>query len=191
MRAIAARLLRAAAAQCDVGAQMPAPRPVSLLRRIDEEQERPAARVLDWPRGFPAALGAHVALSIRESTIAGRGVFAREAVTAGSLVEVAPVLVLRKDDVAASSEGLRYFFQAPDGDSLLCVLGFGMLYNHGGPGANLRYEVRRAPGQGGRAPDAGICVAFEAVRDLGAGEELLIDYSDAWWQQKGLTPTSV
>merc|ERR1712113_701693 len=100
-------------------------------------------------------------------------------------------LVLRKDDVALGSEALNYFFQAPDGDALMCVLGFGMMYNHGsGANANLNYAIRRTKSLSSVDPllrdmdTAKICVVFEAARNIASDEELLINYSETWWQQK-------
>merc|ERR1719277_1639103 len=178
MRAAASRALRAVA---DAVERPPAPArapAVRLLRRVDEEQERASARVLDspWPGGSPAAFGAHVGLDIAASKIeaSGRGVFSRGVVHQGALVEVCPVLTLQKDDVALGSEALNYFFQGPDGDHLLCVLGFGMMYNHAsGSLANLSYSIRRAAPLPNEESSASICVALAASRPIAAGEELL------------------
>lgn len=68
------------------------------------------------------------------------------------------MLSLHRDHISEDCAGMRYFFGGPDGESLLCVLGFGMLYNHGrdpepgrGDGgeraarsANLAYSLREA-----------------------------------------------
>ncbi|CAK0867382.1 unnamed protein product [Prorocentrum cordatum] len=199
MRAAASRALRAVADAVErppVAARAPA---VRLLRRVDElssssaaacwrqvprwrpvrgrapeEQERASARVLDspWPGGSPASFGAHVGLDIAVSKIeaSGRGVFSRGALHQGALVEVCPVLTLQKDDVALGSEALNYFFQGPDGDVLLCVLGFGMMYNHAsGHLANLSYSIRRVAPLPGEESGAGLCVALTAARPVAAG----------------------
>eukprot|EP00929_Paragymnodinium_shiwhaense_P097007 TRINITY_DN58782_c0_g1_i2.p3 TRINITY_DN58782_c0_g1~~TRINITY_DN58782_c0_g1_i2.p3 ORF type:complete len:141 (+),score=32.47 TRINITY_DN58782_c0_g1_i2:381-803(+) len=139
-------------------------------------------------------------MEVRRSPLGGRGVFAKSAIASGDLVEVAPVLAMRRDHIAAECSGMRYFFSSSDGDVLLCVLGWGMLYNHGrtpaetsaGKGselfANLKYSLCIAPENARDDADGGLCVIFEAVRDIQASEELLIDYSERWWQAKGLEP---
>eukprot|EP00439_Symbiodinium_sp_Y106_P086499 s128_g33.t1 len=78
-----------------------------------------------------------------------------------------------------------------DGDILLCVLGFGMLYNHAkllaqASGkqcegtANLSYALRTPPEDARDDGDAGVCVHFAAARAIKEGEELLIDYSERY-----------
>mmetsp|Transcript_34306 Transcript_34306/g.77522 ORF Transcript_34306/g.77522 Transcript_34306/m.77522 type:complete len:225 (-) Transcript_34306:286-960(-) len=184
--------------------------PVRLLTRMDEEEELPCARVLRQASGCGQGLhfGAHAPLRVSTSRLVGdggRGVFAAAPIRAGSLVEVCPVLALRKDHVDVACAGMRYFFGGPEGDMLLCVLGFGMLYNHGKTPvlstatrpnsdtrssleANLAYSLRLPPDDALDSRDGGVCVHFEALRDVKAGEELLIDYSDRWWETKGDRP---
>eukprot|EP00446_Apocalathium_sp_SHHI-4_P090336 CAMPEP_0177447476 /NCGR_PEP_ID=MMETSP0369-20130122/7648_1 /TAXON_ID=447022 ORGANISM="Scrippsiella hangoei-like, Strain SHHI-4" /NCGR_SAMPLE_ID=MMETSP0369 /ASSEMBLY_ACC=CAM_ASM_000364 /LENGTH=254 /DNA_ID=CAMNT_0018919791 /DNA_START=56 /DNA_END=820 /DNA_ORIENTATION=+ len=196
---------------------------VRLLTRMDEDEELPRARVLGQatsleelaarPRPGGGVFGAHVPLYLAASTLlaaeGGRGVFCSERVGAGALVEVCPVLALNRDHVAAECAGMRYFFGGPTGETLLCVLGWGMLYNHGasltangsrgagdGDGggasgkrlANLTFSLREAPEGLRDERDDGVCVRMEAARDIEVGEELLIDYSDRWWEAKGLRP---
>merc|ERR1712203_101140 len=98
---------------------------------------------------------------------------------------VSPVLAMRRDHIASACSGMKYFFGGPDGETLLCVLGWGMLYNHGAtPGkagggadggaaqqqgprcANLVYSLREAPEGPRDDRDGGVCVRFEAARDI-------------------------
>ncbi|CAJ1362987.1 unnamed protein product [Effrenium voratum] len=178
---------------------------VRLLTRMDEGEEVPRMQVHE---GAEAAFGQRLPLALRASKF-GRGVFAEAAAPQDAEVEVCPVLVLRRDHVAPECSGMRYFFSGAHGDDLLCVLGYGMLYNHAptrpsGHGwspeyANLGYAARpnepgaaealhTAPATARDAADGGVCVRFVALRSIEAGEELLIDYSDRWWQSKDEKP---
>merc|ERR1712129_630426 len=113
---------------------------------------------------------------------------------------ICPVLALHRDHVAAECAGMRYFFGGADGETLLCVLGFGMLYNHSKSRprslnkaeedafANVIYSLRVPPEGLRDERDGSVCVRFEAARDIAAGEELLIDYSERWWEAKRERP---
>eukprot|EP00435_Cladocopium_sp_Y103_P028193 s440_g7.t1 len=81
------------------------------------------------------------------------------------------------------------FIGGEHGDVLLCVLGYGMLYNHAkapvSPAqhlskdfANLTYALHASPPHLRDARDGNVCVRFVARRGIEEGEELLIDYSD-------------
>mmetsp|Transcript_14797 Transcript_14797/g.40595 ORF Transcript_14797/g.40595 Transcript_14797/m.40595 type:complete len:248 (-) Transcript_14797:82-825(-) len=78
-------------------------------------------------------------------------------------------------DTAASS---------PD-ETLLLPLGCGLAYNHGGlEGSNVDYEV--CHGGVGTAFE----IVFRATHDVAAGQELLIDYGEDWWRDRGWWPLS-
>mmetsp|Transcript_40319 Transcript_40319/g.93464 ORF Transcript_40319/g.93464 Transcript_40319/m.93464 type:complete len:203 (+) Transcript_40319:155-763(+) len=169
---------------------------VRLLTRMDEDEELPRVQLV---QERAEALGARVPLLVAASCRGGRGVFAGAAIAAGETVEVCPVLALRRDHIAADCTGMRYFFSGVEGDTLLCVLGFGMLYNHAKmagsqtsqphDAANLNYALQTSPPDACDDNDGGVCVHFSAARDIQEGEELLIDYSDRWWEAKGETPS--
>eukprot|EP00933_Yihiella_yeosuensis_P026929 TRINITY_DN20896_c0_g1_i1.p1 TRINITY_DN20896_c0_g1~~TRINITY_DN20896_c0_g1_i1.p1 ORF type:complete len:220 (+),score=17.34 TRINITY_DN20896_c0_g1_i1:51-710(+) len=66
---------------------------------------------------------------------------------------------------------------------LLLPLGCGLGYNHGGSGEfNTRYQVRLLSG----TP----LLMFTAIRQIRVGEELLIDYGEDWWSNRGWWPLS-
>ncbi|CAK9081754.1 unnamed protein product [Durusdinium trenchii] len=168
---------------------------VRLLTRMDESEELPRAQVY----GASSSFGARVPLVLRASSRGGRGVFAGTSVREGAEVEVCPVLALKRDHIAAECAGMRYFFGGEDGNSLLCVLGYGMLYNHAKSPqtsaqqgskefSNLSYALHESPEDVRDALDGGVCVRFVARRMIEEGEELLIDYSDRWWQTKKEDP---
>ena len=92
----------------------------------------------------------------------GRGVFAMNPIAKRSLIECAPILVLKNDDCGGLID--RYTFDWNDGTCAL-ALGFGSLYNHSyTPNARYwMYERRRV-------------IEFVAIRDIEEGEEITINY---------------
>jgi uncharacterized protein len=93
----------------------------------------------------------------------GRGVFARRAIAAGTVIEVVPVLTLPADDVEATALAGHCFVWSRGTVGL--PLGYGALYNHSyAPNAEC---VDRAPRT----------KLFRAVRDIAAGEEITINYN--------------
>lgn len=106
-------------------------------------------------------------LYLKSSEVGGRGVFTAEPITAGTIVELAPVIVLPAEDrarVHATRLHDYYFLWAGKGAAI--ALGYGSLYNHGAD-PNLDYCLDYDFQQ----------IRFSACRDIAAGEELLIDYT--------------
>ncbi len=116
-------------------------------------------------------------------TAKGRGVFAARPFGAGEVVEVCPVVLLRKPYVVLYKElkTVVFHWEVPEGEAptQALALGYGSLYNHANP-SNLRYETDRGAD----------VIRFIAVRDIEAGEELTINYNadggeptseDEWW----------
>jgi hypothetical protein len=141
----------------------PRPRPLKSARPKSPRQSRrgvAASHVIEAPRLLVKDTG----------TGRGRGVFAGRAFTAGEIVETAPVLLLKLPFDRLPELLKTYVF---DWDMLAGIpgthavaLGFGSLYNHANP-ASMRYQA-----------DARACsIAYVAARDIGAGEELTINYN--------------
>jgi SET domain-containing protein len=104
----------------------------------------------------------------------GRGVFATRRFATGETVEVCPTLRVSDADVAGRLAD--YVFGSGEGDDVLLLLGFGMLYNHSAE-PNVDYVQE--------AVDA---IAFVAIRAVAPGDELTIDYGEEWWDTRGLQP---
>ncbi|THH39715.1 SET domain-containing protein-lysine N-methyltransferase [Neolewinella litorea] len=105
-------------------------------------------------------------LYIRQSPLGGRGVFTSEAITGGTVVELAPVVVVSPEDrKIIHGTGLHDYYFVWDGDGAAIALGYGSLYNHSTT-PNLDFEMDYDFEQ----------VRFTARRDIAPGEELLIDY---------------
>ena len=128
-----------------------------------------------------------------EIPFCGNGVFSTNSYVKGALVSVSPVLMLPKDEVEDASGDtcvlLNYCIVDPDSNvALLPITDFGLL-NHGGVDANLEMEWYHWEGisgdghlteEGAFNQFANMYVAYRAIRDISAGEELLIDYGSRW-----------
>jgi SET domain-containing protein len=107
-------------------------------------------------------------LYLRPSPLGGRGVFTSEGIPAGSVVELAPVIVLSAAERGCIHQThLHDYYFVWGGEGAAIALGYGSLYNHGKP-PNLHFACDYAFGQ----------ITFTAARPIRAGEELLIDYTE-------------
>ena len=106
-------------------------------------------------------------IEVRRSPGRGRGVFARQFIPEGTIVERVPMLVFSEKDLE-SDEGFstlyHYAFEWGKGTVAL-ALGYGSIYNHS-YSPNARYDDH---GQRTKV--------FTAVRDIEAGEEITINYN--------------
>jgi SET domain-containing protein len=115
-------------------------------------------------------------LEIREDPAKGRGIFARERIDAGALIEAAPVIVVPPGECALLDRTILhdYYFHwdgDPDGEGSGCVaLGLVTVCNHS---RHPRARVRRNLAQ--RTLD------LIAVQPIAAGDEVTIDYNCPLW----------
>lgn len=108
-------------------------------------------------------------------TRVGRGVIAVRDIAEGETIEVVPLLVVEEAD----SDGVLADYVVDPGDGTegaVVMLGYGSLYNHS-EDPNAEYIQH--------AEDA---YEFAATRDIAAGEEVTVSYSERWWQTRGLEP---
>lgn len=105
-------------------------------------------------------------LYVAPSPLGGRGVFTPVEIPAGSIIELAHVILLSAEDRKAihTTRLHDYYFQW-DGDGAAIALGFGSLYNHADD-ANAEFEIDYDFEQ----------IRFTASRDIAAGEEITTDY---------------
>ena len=111
----------------------------------------------------------HPGLYVAHTDAHGRGVFAAEDIAAGAVVELCPVIVLPaadRDRIHASHLHDYYFLWEPEG-CVAIALGYGSLYNHADD-PNADYEMY--------IPERELLI--RAQRDIRAGEEICIDYTD-------------
>jgi hypothetical protein len=108
-------------------------------------------------------------LNIAPSADRGRGVFASEPITAGTVVEISPVLVLGAEDRKKVEETLLYdyiFEWGEDSKGACVALGYLSIYNHS-YNANCLYEM----------DFEAQTMRIIAVKKIAAGEELFINYN--------------
>lgn len=108
-------------------------------------------------------------LYIADSPGKGKGVFTSEPIESGTLVEIAPVLVLPEKDNAAIDQSYLYNYYFLWGDehkNYAICLGYGSLYNHDYE-PNCLYETYYDDDT----------IHFIARRDIATGEELTVTYN--------------
>jgi len=102
----------------------------------------------------------------------GRGVFTREDIDAGTLVEVAPVIVMTAEERKLLDQTLLhdYIFEWGEQSDQCCMaLGYVPVYNHSYQ-SNCEYEMDFDRRQ----------ILIRSVKPVKAGEELFINYNGEW-----------
>ena len=117
-------------------------------------------------------------LQIRNDPIKGRGIFARQPIAAGALIEAAPVIIVPADQCPLLDRTILhdYYFHwdgDPDGEGRGAVaLGLVALCNHSRrPNARVRRNL---------AQDT---LDLVALSPIPAGDEVTIDYNCPLWFQ--------
>jgi len=117
-------------------------------------------------------------LFIAPTTSMGRGVFTSEDIEAGTVVEMAPVIVMSSEDRKLLDQTLLhdYIFEWGDEEQQCCMaLGYVPIYNHSYT-SNCEYEMDY---------EAQL-IRITAVQPVKAGEELFINYNGDWNDSKPL-----
>ena len=105
------------------------------------------------------------------SDVHGKGVFAAAPIAAEDVIEVCPVLLFPKAQLAAMRQTMLddyYFDWGEDGEWFAVALGYGSLYNHAYE-PNADYEM----------DFANETIDIYAVRDIAPGEEIFVNYNGA------------
>ncbi|MGB1217375.1 MAG: SET domain-containing protein [Saprospiraceae bacterium] len=103
------------------------------------------------------------------SEIEGRGVFTYDDIPKGTLIEVCPVIIIPKEQVEIIHKTCLhdyYFLWGEEQDQAAIALGFGSLYNHSFE-PNAEYLVDYSQNT----------FDFLAIRDIEAGEEIMVNYN--------------
>lgn len=111
-------------------------------------------------------------LFIKNTDNKGRGVFTRAAITTDTVIEIAPVIVMNKDDRVHLDKTLLhdYIFEwGMQKDKCCMALGYVPMYNHSYK-SNCEYfmDFEKA------------VIAVKTVRNVKKGEELTINYNGDW-----------
>ena len=106
----------------------------------------------------------------------GRGVFTSVPIAAGTLIELAPVVVMSAEDRVHIDKTLLhdYIFEwGKEKDQCAMALGLISVYNHS-YNANCDYGMYFKKDS----------ISIISVRDIKAGEELFINYNGSWNDEK-------
>lgn len=129
----------------------------------------------------PLTLASGIYIDDAKTLGAGRGVFAKERILAGALIEQCPVVALTnaRDRDRLRKTGLvnYYFLWGDKRDRVAICLGWGSVYNHSFE-PNARYEKVMED----------LRMDFYALRDIEPGEEILVNYNGA---PDNLTPLRI
>jgi hypothetical protein len=108
-------------------------------------------------------------LYIADSPLGGRGVFATEFIPIGTLIEIAPVIIIPADELKVIHHTVLhdyYFLWSDDGGEAALALGYGSLYNHSYK-PNSEYYTNRET----------TSIDVFAIADIPAGEEITFNYN--------------
>jgi hypothetical protein len=130
-------------------------------------------KITPFPKSLKGQTGAKVGWRSAGS-YKGRGVFAREALQKGELIECQPAIVVAASDVpddGGAPDGYLFDWDPETKGQEHCMpLGLIMLYNHSRQ-PNVRMESDYEE----------MTISVFALRDIAPGEELLWDYNCEIW----------
>lgn len=115
-------------------------------------------------------------LYIAEAGTKGRGVFTAADITADSVIEIAPVVVMPDGERKLIDQTLLhdYIFEWGDGTQECCLaLGWVSVYNHSYT-SNCTYDMDYDEKT----------ITIQTIRKIKAGEELTINYNGTWNNDK-------
>ena len=116
-----------------------------------------------------------VGIEVKQSAIHGRGVFARQKIRKGELIEKSPIILLDKTErelLQLTSLFGYYFVLKNDKTPAALGLGLSSLYNHS-YNANAFYAINIKKA----------IIIFKSVADINAGEEITINYNGSPFDQ--------
>ena len=114
-------------------------------------------------------------LFVSNSPLHGEGVFAQRDAKKGTIIELCPYIVIDDDDLKENSRLFDYVFTSPqDKNDYLCVLGYGMLYNHSYK-PNVEWRILEEDNR---------FIAFEAIKNIKVGDEIVHDYGKGYWETR-------
>lgn len=117
-------------------------------------------------------------LFIAPTETMGRGVFTSEEITAGTIVELSPVIIMSLEERKLLDQTLLhdYIFEWGNEKEKCCMaLGYVPVYNHSYE-SNCEYEMDFEENR----------ISIKTVRNINAGEELFINYNGDWNGSKPL-----
>ena len=122
----------------------------------------------------------HPDIYLARSDVHRWGVFTNSELDEGDVIEEAPYCEFKAKELRKSKVLVRYSYESDNTDTNEMLFGFGFapLYNHSHE-PNVRFEL----------DVVNQCMRHYAIRDIEAGEELLIDYGcgEDWGEDDYLT----
>jgi uncharacterized protein len=118
----------------------------------------------------------HASLFIGHTPKKGRGVFTAANIAEKTVIEIAPVLVVNAAERALLEQTLlyNYIFSWGENETEAAVgLGYSSMYNHASP-SNCEYVMNFSD----------LTITIITMRAIAPGEELTINYSTHWDEQK-------
>lgn len=111
-------------------------------------------------------------LFIADSENRGRGVFCSEDLAAGTIIEIAPVIVMSAKERIILDQTLLHdyiFLWGPDETQCCVALGYASIYNHDYL-SNAEYEMDFETNT----------IRIKTIRNINKGEEIFINYNGNW-----------
>lgn len=115
---------------------------------------------------FKEILYKNPGIEIRRSPKDGWGVFARRNIKKHDILEESPIVVTYKETIIDVPEFFRYCYDY-DNEIAMFGLGYAGLYNHSSD-----------PNVDWKKDHVNMIIEHFAIRDIEAGEELMIDYGE-------------
>lgn len=112
-------------------------------------------------------------IGVGKSSVDAYGVFCVDYIKNGECFEIAPLLVVPKDQISGTVV-MDYVFKI---DDTLYAIAFGnaSLYNHRNqPMADWKIDAEKKT------------IAFHALRDIEPGEEIFISYGKSYWKSRDI-----
>lgn len=118
---------------------------------------------------------------IAESKIpeSGRGVFAKEDIKKGEIIEIAPIIILDFSDFVDTKWNLLFEYYFWMDDFVVLALGYGSFYNHS-KNPNCKYEIKRKEG----------VIIFTATKGILKDEEIYFNYKQSLPSKEVKGPTN-
>ena len=99
----------------------------------------------------------------------GRGVFTAEIIEAKDIIEVCPLIMIPKDQLATIHQTVLhdYYFLWPTDEGKACMaLGYGSIYNHDfEPNAEVIFDLNTTE------------IVIQSLKTIDVGDEITIDYT--------------
>ncbi len=104
-------------------------------------------------------------IEVKDSPGMDRGVFAKEDIKKGVIVEVAPILILQFEDFVETRWNLLFEYYFWLDECVVLALGYGSLYNHSmKPNVSYKIDLKKR------------LITFKSVNEIKKGEELYFNY---------------